>query len=108
MVHSPEQVLVAENSCEALDVLQAQCGQQPGGPPMLVFLDVSMPMLNGIQFLEAYAQPTPAQQCAVVVLLTTSVHPQDVQRAEQLPVADFLAKPLTQQQVERVMQQHFV
>ncbi|UYZ61418.1 response regulator [Hymenobacter weizhouensis] len=103
-----DQIAVALNGREALDKLRAQCGQQPAGHPVLLFLDLNMPIMNGIQFLEAYRQLPPAQQCAVVVvMLTTSVHPQDVQRVGQLPVNDFLHKPLTQQQVERVLQQHF-
>ena len=103
-----DQILVALNGREALDVLLAQCAGPPTGKPVLVFLDLNMPVMNGIQFLEAYGQLPPAQQCAVVVvMLTTSVHPQDVQRVEELPVAGFLSKPLTQQQVERVLHQHF-
>lgn len=103
-----DQVLVALNGQEALDVLRAQCERQPAGHPVLIFLDINMPVMNGIQFLEAYQQLPPARQCAlVVVMLTTSVNPQDVQRVEQLPVTDFLPKPLTQQQVERVLQAHF-
>ncbi len=103
-----DQVRVALNGQEALDVLRAQCARQPAGQPVLIFLDLNMPVMNGIQFLEAYQQLPPTQQCAlVVVMLTTSVNPQDVQRVEQLPVTDFLSKPLTRQQVERVLQAHF-
>lgn len=103
-----EQVLVALNGREALDVLQAQRNPPPAGSPLLVLLDVNMPVMNGLQFLEAYQQLPPAQQRdVVIVLLTSSVHPQDVQRAQQLPVADILTKPLTQQKIERVLHQHF-
>lgn len=103
-----DHIAVALNGREALDQLLAQGEQHPGGPPALVFLDVNMPVMNGIQFLEAYQQLPPAQQCAVVVvMLTTSVHPQDRQRTEELPVAEFLSKPLTQQQVERVLNEYF-
>lgn len=103
-----EHVAVALNGQEALDVLQAQGDQQPTGQPVLVFLDVNMPVMNGIQFLEAYQQLPPARRCpVVVVVLTTSVHARDVRRVEQLSVAGFLSKPLTQQHVEGVLQEHF-
>jgi CheY-like chemotaxis protein len=103
-----EQVLVALNGREALDVLQARASPPPTDGPLLVFLDVNMPVLNGIQFLEAYRQLPAAQQAAaVVVLLTTSAHPQDLARAQHLAVAEILRKPLTQQKVEQVLQQYF-
>lgn len=77
------------------------------GRCLLVFLDVNMPVMNGIQFLKAYQQQPPAQQCAVVVMLITSIHSKDVERVDQRPVAGFLPKPLTQQHIERVLQEHF-
>jgi two-component SAPR family response regulator len=40
-------------------------------------------------------------------MLTTSVSPRDQQVIQDMPIADYLAKPLTQQQVERVLAQHF-
>lgn len=104
-----EHIVVALNGQEALEVLLAQCHQQPAGQPVLVFLDVNMPVMNGIQFLEAYHLLPLAQQCAVVIImLTTSVHTEDLQRVNQLPVADFLSKPLTQQHVEHVLLTHFL
>ena len=40
-------------------------------------------------------------------MLTTSLHPADVQRADQLPVAGFLTKPLTAEKVAQVLADHF-
>lgn len=102
-----EEVRVALNGAAALADLHA-CRDQPENRPVLIFLDVNMPVMSGIEFLEAYQQLPPAQQSAVVVvMLTTSVNPRDQQRTDQLPVAAYLTKPLTQQQVERVLAQHF-
>lgn len=102
-----DDIRVALNGQEALHEVQQYC-QQPANYPVLVLLDINMPVMNGIQFLEAYQQLPPAQQRAVVVvLLTSSVSPRDRQRVQELPVADYLNKPLTQQQVERVLAQHF-
>ena len=102
-----DEVRTALNGQEALDDLRA-CQDQHISSPALIFLDVNMPVMGGIAFLEAYQQLPPAQRSAVVVvMLTTSVNTRDQLRTEQLPVADYLTKPLTQQQVERVLAQHF-
>jgi hypothetical protein len=59
-------------------------------------------------FLEAYAPLLLAQQQAIViVLLTTSLHPVDLARIEQLLIAGFLSQPLTHEKVPALLQQHF-
>jgi len=94
--------LVAENGAEALALL-AEAGDAP--PPALVLLDVHMPVMDGIEFLEAYHQP-PAPH-PVVIVLTTSVHARDRARLANLAVADYLVKPLTKEKINALLQQHF-
>ena len=102
-----EQVLTAANGEEALRVL-AQQSSEPPTYPHLILLDMNMPVLNGLAFLEAYAQLSPAvQQAIVIVMLTTSLHPVDMARAQELPIAGFLNKPLTKEKVAAVLEQHF-
>jgi CheY-like chemotaxis protein len=67
-----------------------------------------MPLMNGFEFLVAYRELPQAQQsAAVVVMLTTSLHPRDVERAQSLPVAGFLTKPLTADKVTEIIRAHF-
>jgi CheY-like chemotaxis protein len=76
--------------------------------PRLILLDMNMPVLNGLAFLEAYVQlPLAQQQAIVIVMLTTSLHPVDMARAEEMPIAGFLNKPLTKEKVDALMQEHF-
>ncbi|UOQ69916.1 response regulator [Hymenobacter volaticus] len=104
-----EQVLVAENGEQALRTLGQTCtGPDSAACPQLLFLDMNMPVLNGLGFLEAYVQMPLAQQRAIViVMLTTSLHPLDQARAEQLPIAGFLNKPLTKEKVTAILAQYF-
>lgn len=82
--------------------------RQPADCPLLILLDINMPVMSGIQFLKAYQQlPVEEQRAIVVVMLTTSVSARDQQLIQDMPIADYLDKPLTQQQVERVLVQHF-
>lgn len=104
-----EKILVAHDGQEALILLARQC--QPLTPtcPRLIFLDVNMPGMNGIQFLEAYQQsPLAAQKAIVIVMLTTSLHPRDVERVQQLhAVSGFVSKPLTAEKVQNIMAEYF-
>lgn len=96
--------LVAENGADALSLL-AQNPAPNDSCPALVLLDVHMPVMDGIEFLEAYVQP--ATPPPVVIVLTTSVHARDQARAASLPVVDWVSKPLTREKVNAILQQHF-
>jgi CheY-like chemotaxis protein len=104
-----EQVLVAENGEQALRTLDQTCSAAVNPLCLqLILLDMNMPVLNGLAFLEAYVQmPLAQQQAVVIVLLTTSLHPVDLARTKALPIAGFLNKPLTQEKVTALWQQHF-
>ena len=104
-----QQVLTAENGEQALRTLGQTClGPDSAACPQLLLLDMNMPVLNGLGFLEAYAQlPLAQQRATVIVMLTTSLHPLDQARAEQLPIAGFLNKPLTKEKVTAILAQHF-
>jgi CheY-like chemotaxis protein len=104
-----EQVLVAENGEQALRTLDQTCSAPATAAcPRLILLDMNMPVLNGLAFLEAYVQmPLAHQQAIVIVMLTTSLHPVDLARAQALPIASFLNKPLTKEKVTALLQQHF-
>ena len=104
-----DKLLVAQNGQEALQVLQSY-QQQPlvSSAPVLVLLDMKMPVMDGFEFLDAYEQlPATDKPQAVIVMLTTSLHPQDVERMSQLNIAGFLNKPLTKEKVDGILQQHF-
>jgi CheY-like chemotaxis protein len=104
-----DHILVAENGQAALELLQAHCQAARPDCPALVLLDVQMPVLDGFGFLEAYARlalPHPPG-AILLVMLSSSQHPHDLARAQALGAADFLSKPLTAGQLDRVLRAHF-
>ena len=69
-----------------------------------IFLDINMPRMNGFEFLEA-AQPLLRERfkAVVIVMLTTSLAPEDLDRAENFGVVnDYFHKPLSIEHLERV------
>ena len=104
-----DQVLVAGNGQEALDLLHAHC-EQTASPscPALVLLDMKMPLMNGFEFLQAYAQqPERENPTVVIIMLTTSLTPRDVEQMQGLPIHGYLTKPLTREKVNQVLLEHF-
>jgi CheY-like chemotaxis protein len=101
-----ESVVDQPDGKAALEYLEKGADQLP---PDLIFLDINMPRMNGWEFLEAYAQlPDELQSAVVIVMLTTSVFSKDRERAERLPnFSGFLSKPLTEEDLLKVIQQHF-
>lgn len=102
-----EQVMVARNGQEALAMLhQASTAPQPGYPA-LILLDIQMPIMNGIEFLQAYQQlPAARQHATTVVVLTTSMDAHDLARIATLPAAGLINKPLTPEKLATVLQLH--
>jgi CheY-like chemotaxis protein len=103
-----DQILVATNGLEALKVLHDTCTPASAQCPALILLDVNMPVMNGIEFLEAYQKaPLAQQQTIVIVLLTTTVLTRDLERVQQLPIASVLDKPLTSDKLRLLVDRHF-
>ena len=84
-------LFVAGNGLEALEMLRN--GTVPS-ERRLILLDLNMPKMNGIEFLQAL-RADPELSGAPVVVLTTSNDDQDKIDAYNLNVAGYLLKPVT-------------
>lgn len=77
--------------------------------PDLLFLDINMPAMNGWEFLDKYKDLAKGRKAnIVIVMLTTSLFPEDVFKAQQIPqISGFESKPLTPEKLENVLKKYF-
>ena len=84
-------LFVASNGLEALEMLRS--GAVPG-PRRLILLDLNMPKMNGLEFLQEIRKD-PELMSLTVVVLTTSNDDRDKVAAYSHHVAGYLLKPVT-------------
>ncbi|GAA6615729.1 response regulator [Scytonema sp. NUACC26] len=87
---------LATNGIEALSMLRDNKGQPPEVPleRRLVLLDLNMPKMGGIEFLQELRSDAQLRATPVVVM-TTSNQDKDRVEAYNLNVAGYILKPVT-------------
>ena len=97
--HITNPLFIAGDGIEALEALRGDA--LPKGR-RLVLLDLNMPRMNGIEFLQELRKD-PELNSTPVVVLTTSNDDQDKVQAYNMNVAGYLLKPVTFQNFCDVM-----
>lgn len=92
------ELLVASNGEEALELLRDRAGDRPA----LILLDLNMPRMNGLEFLRQARKESLVQGVPVVVL-TTSRQDQDILEGFELAVAGYMVKPVDYRKFLEVM-----
>ena len=101
-------VVVAENGEEALAMLGELAVPPTLENPTLLLLDMTMPTMGGIPFLEAYQNLPAAQREAIrIIVLTVSMNSENLARINELPIAGLASKPLTAEKLDTILQLHF-
>jgi two-component system, chemotaxis family, chemotaxis protein CheY len=90
------EVLQASNGEEALQTLR---DNQSSGGLALILSDINMPVMDGLQFLEARKQENLAQGVPVV-MITTEGNESFVLRAIAAGAQGYICKPFTAEQVK--------
>lgn len=102
-----QHIRVATSGQAALDYLRDAPADCPR--PELIFLDINMPAMDGWEFLGLYRNLPPEKKTdTVLIMLTTSLNPDDEKRTQTIPeVSGFEHKPLNQGNLEKLMSKYF-
>jgi CheY-like chemotaxis protein len=84
-------ITVARDGVEALEILRGENGQAKLAKPHLILLDLNMPRMNGLEFLEAIRADEDLKT-SVVFMITTSRAEEDKARAYEKNVAGYIVK----------------
>jgi CheY-like chemotaxis protein len=88
------------NGKEAIQFLETAIGQ-PDLLPEVILLDLSMPVMDGWEFLENYLLLKPRVGKTIhIYVVSSSINPADVERAKNISeVTDYVVKPITKEKL---------
>lgn len=100
-----ELVVEVFNGAQALAYLKEH--RQTEKFPELIFLDINMPLMDGWEFIDAYeAENFDETAPSIIVMLTTSLNPDDAKRARSLKsITDFSNKPLDAVKLDAILKE---
>jgi CheY-like chemotaxis protein len=82
---------VAKDGIEALEILRGINGCSPIPRPLIILLDLNMPRMGGLEFLDELRKDPELHRC-VVFVMTTSADERDRVRAYEKNVAGYVLK----------------
>ena len=102
------QVIVHQNADNALTYLK-NTSKDHNIPPNLIFLDVNLPGMSGWEFLDEFRILSfPEKEETVIIMLTTSLHPDHEAKAKEYPELNgFHTKPMTLEMFTNILNTYF-
>ena len=104
--HLANEVVVVRDGAEALDYLyrRGAYSARTNGHPAVIFLDIKMPKIDGVEVLRQI-KSDPELQMIPVVMVTSSQEQQDVLKSYKLGVNAYVVKPIDFPQFESTIRQ---
>ena len=97
-IHVANPVIHMENGEDAIHYLRNASNEKP----CIILLDLNMPVMSGLEFLQVVKNDEALRRFPVIVL-TTSEEQQDKLNSFNLGVAGYMAKPVDYRQFVEVM-----
>ena len=87
------EIILAKNGLEGMGILKIRNSDKQSFPD-LILLDLNMPVMNGIEFLEQLRKEDLCLNMSQITLISNSLHPAEKEALHKLGVEKFLLKPL--------------
>lgn len=99
-----KEVKVFDNGLNALNYLKENLNNDTH-LPNIIFLDLSMPVMDGWQFLDEYTLLKIKDKSKITVYIcSSSISPYDITRAKSISeVTDFIIKPITKEKLTEIV-----
>lgn len=73
--------------------------------PDVILLDLNMPVMDGFDFLKAFSRlDIPARDRITIIVVSSSMHPDDIRQAKDLGADGYMSKPLTPQSLTTALE----
>lgn len=92
----------AVDGIDALDALRGTGDRHAAHPPCIVLLDLNMPRMTGVEFLQEIRQDDKLKDLPVFVVSTSSL-PSDIEFARSHGAIDYFVKPLLDEQIQDII-----
>lgn len=89
----PTEITFAKNGAEAIEIIQA-------GGQELMFLDLTMPVMDGYETLEAIRKD---DLPIMVIVVSGDIQPEARDRVKRLGAIEFIKKPVDQSKIAAVL-----
>ena len=93
-----------ENGLDAINFIKENATKEENLPE-IILLDLSMPIMDGWQFLDLYVKAAPSLAKKITLyIVSSSISPDDVNRAKSIDeVSDYIVKPITQEKLTKII-----
>jgi CheY-like chemotaxis protein len=106
MLGAVGEIHTARNGKEALDLINDYyIGSR--ALPEVILLDLNMPIMDGFGFIEAFHRLNiPNISKTLIIIVTSSNNPNDIRRARELGITNYLTKPVSEVDLREALAEH--
>jgi CheY-like chemotaxis protein len=107
-INPDSEIIVANDGNEALNILLESQDilnlENNNKLPELIFLDIHMPVMDGIEFLDVIFKLHIVKNNNIpIYLLTSSDYHKDYEKASNFKIAGYIAKPISNELLESII-----